>query len=148
MLLRMVRSRHELLQGAGRVSDCVASCGISQYANKPLALCKNCGLQRDLVLNPRIIGTLVDESGSMSSGKLVWKDSAWTQLFFGGLVKTRPGADDNDTTIFGDQSWEHLTALDTNSLRDIEDQMLYSRVTLTFGWASTLARICILGTEW
>lgn len=143
-----MRSRHRLTRKLDQCSDRVASCGIPQYANKLLTLCKNCGLQRDLLLNPRVIGTLVDESGSMSSGKLVWKDSAWTQLFFGGSDKTETDADDDDSTNYGDQSWENLIAFDNNSLRDIEDQILYSRVTLTFGWASTLARICILGVEW
>lgn len=69
-------------------------------------------------------------------------------MFFGGSDKTETDADDDDSTNYGDQSWENLIAFDNNSLRDIEDQILYSRVTLTFGWASTLARICILGVEW
>ncbi|KAI1778396.1 hypothetical protein F4818DRAFT_456249 [Hypoxylon cercidicola] len=126
---------------------CSECCGIPLYANKPVGICKNCQSQRDLILNPRIIGSIVDESGMIAGCKLVWHNEAWTQLFFGGIATEALAEDDQEVNLV-EQSWEDLTLLDTNSIRSIEEQLLYSRVTLTFGWSSKLERVCILGVEW
>ncbi|KAI0386717.1 hypothetical protein F5Y04DRAFT_288591 [Hypomontagnella monticulosa] len=126
---------------------CFECCGIPVYANKPVATCKNCGSQRELVLNPRIIGSMIDESGMITASKLVWCEDAWTQLFFEGVIRGPDLKDDPDANLI-EQSWEDLTALDTNTLRDIEEQLLYARLTLTFGWSSKLERLCVLGVEW
>ncbi|KAK9426161.1 hypothetical protein SUNI508_12522 [Seiridium unicorne] len=126
---------------------CTECCNIPLYANKPLAMCKNCGSQRELSLNPRVLGALIDESGTLTAAKLAWKDTVWTQLFFAEVQN----AQDIDTDGFPnlvEQSWEDLTALDTITLKDIEEQMIYSRVTLTFGWCSRMERLCILAAEW
>ncbi|KAI1495171.1 hypothetical protein F5X96DRAFT_613698 [Biscogniauxia mediterranea] len=126
---------------------CTDCCGVPLYSNKPVATCKNCGAQKELFLNSRIIGSMIDESGAIASSKLGWNDDAWTQLFFGSILDEEP----NDKTDGGnliEQSWEDITALDTNSLRDLEDQLLYSRITLTFGWSSDLGRLCVIGVEW
>ncbi|KAI0016178.1 hypothetical protein F4780DRAFT_783465 [Xylariomycetidae sp. FL0641] len=120
---------------------CVECCGIPLYGNKPTAACQNCGTQRDLALNPHIVKTLIDESGTVAGGELAWTASAWTQLFFG---NSEPAEEPN----LIDQSWEDITALDNNSLREMEEQLTYSRVTITFGWSSALRRLCILGVEW
>lgn len=120
------------------------SCGIPLYANKPVGTCRNCQSRRDLILNPRVIGSMIDESGMIAGRKLVWHDDAWTQLFFGNMVNE---VDDQEVNLV-EQSWEDLTVLDTDYIREIEEQLLYSRVTLTFGWSSKLERICILGVEW
>ncbi|KAI1081114.1 hypothetical protein F5B20DRAFT_588643 [Whalleya microplaca] len=125
---------------------CFECCGIPLYANKPIATCKNCGLQRELALNPRIIGSMIDESGMITASKLVWRDDAWSQLFFG-ITADETHVGDGEVYL-SEQSWEDLTVLDTISLRDIEEYLLYSRITLTFGWSSMLERICILGVEW
>ncbi|KAI2625948.1 hypothetical protein GGR54DRAFT_637720 [Hypoxylon sp. NC1633] len=130
-----------------RTVCCIECCGIPLYSNKPTAICRNCESQHDLTLNPRIIGSMVDESGMMATAKLVWHDNAWTQLFFGSMAQ-EPHLEDGSEANLVEQSWEDLTAFDTNSLRDIEDQLLYSRITLTFGWSSKLERLCILGVEW
>ncbi|KAI0012347.1 hypothetical protein F4779DRAFT_634301 [Xylariaceae sp. FL0662B] len=126
---------------------CFECCGIPLYANKPAVTCKNCGSHRDLSLNPRLIGSLIDESGMIAAGKLVWCDDAWSQLFFG-TSANETHVEDNGGGYLVEQSWEDLTVLDTISLRDVEENLLYSRVTLTFGWSSLLERICILGVEW
>ncbi|XXH03724.1 hypothetical protein Hte_010130 [Hypoxylon texense] len=97
-----------------------------------------------LILNPRVIGSMIDESGMIAGRKLVWHDDAWTQLFFG---NTANETDDQEVNLV-EQSWEDLTVLDTDCIREIEEQLLYSRVTLTFGWSSKLERVCILGVEW
>ncbi|KAI1093132.1 hypothetical protein F5B19DRAFT_451195 [Rostrohypoxylon terebratum] len=121
-------------------------CGMPLYSNKPVATCKNCQLKRDLTLNPRIIGSMIDESGMIAANRLVWRDSAWTQLLFESAAGETQ-EDDLEPNLI-EQSWEDLTALGTDYLRDMEEFLLYSRLTLTFGWSSQLERICILGAEW
>ncbi|KAL7623056.1 hypothetical protein AAE478_006735 [Parahypoxylon ruwenzoriense] len=125
---------------------CVECCGVPIYANKPVATCKNCESPRDLALNPRILGLMIDESGTIAAAKLVWRDDAWTQLFFGNLANETVAEGGLEADLV-EQSWEDLTVLDNNYLRDIEEQLLYSRITLTFGWSSKLERLCILGVE-
>ncbi|KAI0108472.1 hypothetical protein F4814DRAFT_451754 [Daldinia grandis] len=126
---------------------CFECCGMPVYANSPVAICKNCDTRRDLAVNPRIIGSMVDESGMITASKLVWHDDAWTQLFFGGILNEIQTGNDPETNLV-EQSWEDLTILDTAALRDIEEQLLYARITLTFGWSSRLERLCIMGVEW
>ncbi|KAI8966615.1 hypothetical protein F5Y11DRAFT_364228 [Daldinia sp. FL1419] len=126
---------------------CLECCGLPVYANKPVAVCKNCDAQRDLAPNPRIIGSMVDESGMIIASKLIWHDSAWTQLFFGCSLNELQIEDNSEINLV-EQSWEDLTILDTAALRDIEERLLYARVTLTFGWSSQLERLCIMGVEW
>lgn len=90
---------------------------------------------------------MVDETGTLIASKLAWKDSAWTQLFLGEIQETGDSDTDNVSDLI-EQSWEDLTALDTISLKDIEEQILYSSAGLTFGWNSKMGRLCILGVEW
>ncbi|TDZ27302.1 hypothetical protein C8035_v010550 [Colletotrichum spinosum] len=51
---------------------CIVCCGVPLYANQPTATCKNCIKQQRLVPNPRIMGTLADETGCIAQGKLIW----------------------------------------------------------------------------
>lgn len=135
----------KLMENWRKITTCCSECcGIPLYANKPVGTCRNCQSRRDLILNPRVIGSMIDESGMIAGRKLVWHDDAWTQLFFGNMVNE---VDDQEVNLV-EQSWEDLTVLDTDYIREIEEQLLYSRVTLTFGWSSKLERICILGVEW
>lgn len=109
-------------------------------------------MQRDLALNPRIIGTMADETGCIAGGKLVWSEHAWKQLFFPEPkgASSSPGAssDYDADDFFPRHSWEELTALDPGSLRSIEEGFAYARITMTFGWSSTVGRLCVLGVEW
>ncbi|KAI1820596.1 hypothetical protein F4861DRAFT_54102 [Xylaria intraflava] len=125
---------------------CIECCGIPLYANKPTATCKQCDSQRDLALNPRVLGSFLDESGMITGKKLVWHDQAWTQFLLGPANEVVSAAGGQDGTI--EQSWQVITTLNTNLLRDLEARLLYSRVTLTFGWSIDLGRLCILGVEW
>ncbi|KAI1756414.1 hypothetical protein F4782DRAFT_550227 [Xylaria castorea] len=125
---------------------CIECCGIPIYANRPTAICKNCDSQRDLSLNPRVLGSFLDESRMIAGSKLIWNDTAWTQFLFGAMNEDIPVVHGQENTI--EKSWKGVAALDTNSLKDLEEQLLYSRVTLTFGWSFTLGRLCILGAEW
>ncbi|KAI0858694.1 hypothetical protein F4860DRAFT_526897 [Xylaria cubensis] len=125
---------------------CIECCGIPVYSNRPAAICKNCDTQRNLSLNPRILSSFLDESGMIAGSKLIWNDTAWTQFLFGAANEDMPAVQEQENTIR--KSWKDIAALDTNSLKDLEEQLLYSRVTLTFGWSVTLGRLCILGAEW
>ncbi|KAI0455937.1 hypothetical protein F5B21DRAFT_177998 [Xylaria acuta] len=127
-------------------THCIECCGIPLYANRLVATCKNCDSQRELSLNPRILGSFLDESGMIAGNKLVWNDTAWTQFLFGEANKEMAVVHEQKNAI--EQSWQDIAAFDTNSLRDLEAQLSYSRVTLTFGWSIELGRLCILGAEW
>ncbi|KAI8633897.1 hypothetical protein F5Y19DRAFT_462135 [Xylariaceae sp. FL1651] len=125
---------------------CCECCGIPLYANKPTATCKNCDSQRDLSLNPRILGSCIDESGMITGSKLVWNDEAWSQLFFGTAAEDNLAESERDKFI--KKYWQDIAAFDTTSLRILEERLLYSRATFTFGWSVELGKLCILCVEW
>ncbi|GAP92868.1 hypothetical protein SAMD00023353_9000280 [Rosellinia necatrix] len=125
---------------------CTECYGIPLYANRATAICKNCDCQRNLSLNPRILSSFLDESGMAIGNRPVWNDSAWTQFIFAGATQNLPvvrGQKDDIKRLV-----QNIAKLDVNFLRDVEAQLLYSRVTLTFGWSIELERLCILGVEW
>ncbi|KAJ2975926.1 hypothetical protein NUW58_g8222 [Xylaria curta] len=125
---------------------CNECCGIPLYANKPTAICKNCDSQRDLSLNPRVLGSFLDESGMIIGQKLIWNDEAWNQFLFGLPIEETTASHEQANPT--QQSWKDIATFNTDSMRDLEMQLLYSRVTLTFGWSTELGRLCILGVEW
>ncbi|KAK1754533.1 hypothetical protein QBC47DRAFT_219783 [Echria macrotheca] len=129
---------------------CSECCGVPLYANRPVTVCKNCNTERNLALNPRIIGPLIDETGSVAAGKLIWSDKAWTELFFGKGTYHVPadGISSEEPRDVLACSWQELVTLELEELRSVEDQLQYSRVTLTFGWSSDVGRLCILGVDW
>ncbi|KAI9643763.1 hypothetical protein NHQ30_007112 [Ciborinia camelliae] len=59
---------------------CTECCGIPIYTNTPQTPCPHCTKPLSLTLNPKIIGTLIDETGCLSAGKLVWSEKAWAEL--------------------------------------------------------------------
>lgn len=97
--------------------------------------------ENPLVLNPRIMGTLADETGCVVQGKLVWSDEAWSELFFPPTMSNPPrpeaetldGAKTSPAPVVSPSSWREVTMMETNGLRILEEQMLYARLTLTFG---------------
>ncbi|OTB07056.1 hypothetical protein M426DRAFT_257448 [Hypoxylon sp. CI-4A] len=121
---------------------CVECCGVPVYANRSIAICKNCDSVKQLALNPRVIGSMIDESGMITGGKLVWRDEAWTQLF----SESRAA----ESMVEGKEVdlVEELIVVGINVLKGMEETLLYSHVTLTFGWSSELERLCIMGAEW
>ncbi|KAK8089450.1 hypothetical protein PG997_004411 [Apiospora hydei] len=130
---------------------CNECCGMPLYANIPLAVCKGCGVQRELLANPIIIGNMVDESGAMKGSKLVWHKKAWNQLLYGNQLE-EDGEDTVNNNSAGarlpSQPVRDIRTLSKNDLQSLEDQLLYSRVTLTFGWAESLERLCVMWVEW
>lgn len=70
------------------------------------------------------IGTIIDETGCISPGQLVFSPQAWEQLL---------GASEQDLIRGG-----------TPTLKAIENRMLFARVTLGFCWAEEVGRLAIL----
>ncbi|KAK4168831.1 hypothetical protein QBC43DRAFT_356369 [Cladorrhinum sp. PSN259] len=169
---------------------CYECCSLTVYANIPNAVCRNCQTaHHSLALNPRIIGPLVDETGCIAAGKLIWSDRAWTELLFGSAppapsdaakgktcttkIKTENNQDKSEFDYFENeedpfdgidepehiatsstplvaeyQAWRELTNLEYPALKEVEEQLLFSRITLTFGWSPAVGRLCVLGVEW
>jgi hypothetical protein len=99
------------------------SCGIPIYANTITATCKQCSKSVPLRINPRLVGTLVDESGAVGCGGLVWSEAAWEQL----LGRTA----------------EELTQASKELLAYLEHRLLFLKVTLLFGWSEELKKLCV-----
>jgi hypothetical protein len=94
-------------------------CGIPIFANSVTARCKQCEKQVSLRINPRILGPVLDETGQVSSGKLLFSDVAWEQL----LGRTS----------------EQLVSTTLEVLKALEHRLSFLRVSLGFGW-------CLEGT--
>ncbi len=77
-----------------------------------------------MYLNPKIIGLMVDETGSILPGKVLWSTKAWGQLF------GRPV--------------EKLVMSDIYTLKLMEQRLSFMRVHLMFGWADEVGTLAIL----
>ena len=111
---------------------CDECCGIPIYSNTPYGICKQCQMTWTLRLNPRIIGLIVDGTGSIVPGKLLFTSEAWRDLL--------------------GHSEEELAGMDVHSMKYLEQRMCGSRVSLIFGWAGpkseeTGKKLCILGAR-
>jgi hypothetical protein len=93
---------------------CTECCGVPLYSNTATAPCKQCSKTSNLRPNPKLVGPLIDETGSMACGKLVWSDRAWEQLLGRTAVE--------------------LSASSSELLRYLERRMMGLRVTLVVGW--------------
>lgn len=103
------------------------SCSLPIYSNETTHTCKNCSKPVNLTPNPKIIGTLVDETGSILPGRLIWTRRAWEMLF------GRP--------------IEELLKMSAQDLKALEVSVLFMRVTLIFGWSGQLGKLAILGVR-
>jgi hypothetical protein len=101
------------------------SCGVPIYANKLEIPCKSCSKPLKLYLNPRIIGMLVDETGCIAPGKLLWSARAWERLL--------------------GRTVEEVTEMTDEEIRWLEQRMIFMRMHLVFGWEESIGRLAILG---
>ena len=101
------------------------SCGVPIYANELEIPCRNCSKLLKLYLNPKIIGILIDETGCITPGKLLWSERAWEQLL-GRTVK-------------------EVTEMTNEEIRWLEQRMMFMRMHLVFGWEESVGRLAILG---
>ncbi|KAF4633664.1 hypothetical protein G7Y89_g4452 [Cudoniella acicularis] len=105
---------------------CAECCGVPIYSNALTTPCRNCDKPLKLTLNPKIIGTLLDETGCVAPGKLLWNQRAWEQLF-------------NRTT-------KEITEMTSDEAKLYEMRMLFLRVHLVVGWEGGVGRLAVLGT--
>lgn len=101
------------------------SCGVPIFSNTPITPCRNCSKPLTLSLNPRIIGTLLDETGSLSPSKLLWSARAWEQLF--------------------GRSVEEIAGMIIEDVRLFEQRVLWMRCHLVVGWSGEVERLGVLG---
>ncbi|KAF2848109.1 hypothetical protein T440DRAFT_401927 [Plenodomus tracheiphilus IPT5] len=87
-------------------------CGVPIFANAVAVECRRCEKQVELRINPRILNTLLDETASLSPGKLILSTSAWTQLL--------------------GRSPAQLVATDLEVLKYLEQRVSWLRVTMGF----------------
>ena len=111
------------IQAYPRLTSCPYSCGIPIVSNTLTATCKQCSNPVPLPINPRLVGTLIDESGSIACGGLVWSDTAWEEL----LGRTA----------------QDLAQASRELLAYLEHRLLFLRVTLLFGWSAKLKKLCV-----
>jgi len=64
--------------------------------------------------NPKLVGSIIDETGTLACGKLVWSDRAWEQLLGRTAVE--------------------LSTSSSELLKYLERRMMGLRVTLVVGW--------------
>ena len=106
-------------------------CNMAIYANAGQYPCRGCERDVDLRLNPRAIGQIGDETAVIGSGKLLFCDRAWRELF-GYMPKD-------------------LLSLDVEAIKYISDRLLFCRLNLMFGWTGDATkaggRICVLGVR-
>lgn len=93
---------------------CTECCGVPLYSLSPSTPCKQCSRLVPLRINPKLVGTVIDETGNIASGKLVWSDRAWEQL----LGRTAG----------------ELSTSSTELLKYLERRIMGLRVTLVVGW--------------
>ncbi|GME43506.1 hypothetical protein GTA08_BOTSDO03807 [Neofusicoccum parvum] len=110
-------------------------CGQPLFANAVAAACALCGRRGvPLRLNPQLLGPVVDETGGIAAGKLVFADEAWVELLGRGV--------------------EELLAADMEALRALEVRMTFVRVSLVVGWVGAgedgwegVGSVCVVGVR-
>lgn len=72
------------------------------------------------------VGLLVDETGAITSGKLIWSDEAWEQLL--------------------GRNAEELAAATGNVqlLKYLENRLLFLKLAVMFGWSEEVGKIVVL----
>lgn len=70
------------------------------------------------------MGLLIDETGAITCGKLVWSDDAWGQL----LGRTA----------------EELAGSNLTLLKYLENRLLFLKLAVMFGWSEDVGKLCVL----
>jgi hypothetical protein len=87
--------------------------------------CVNCSKQVKMYLNPKIVGLLLDETGCIAAGKLLWSPRAWE--------------------IFFDRTIKEVTEMTLDEAKWFEQRVLFMRLHLVFGWETSVGRLAVLG---
>ncbi|XMA07561.1 hypothetical protein WAI453_000352 [Rhynchosporium graminicola] len=104
---------------------CSECCGVPIYSNTLTTPCRNCAKPQKLSINPRIIGTLIDETGALSPSKLLWSIRAWEQLF--------------------GRSVDEIAGMTVEEVKLFEQRVLWMRCHLVVGWSGEVERLGVLG---
>lgn len=104
-----------------------SSCGIPLYANLSHVPCPHCGTYLTLALNPALLTTLLDETGSLAPSSLLWTPRAWAQLLGRGV--------------------DDLLALDVRDTRWLEQRIVGLRFSFFVGWEEAVGKLCVLGVR-
>lgn len=110
----LITELHITLLHRRQMLCCNECCGVPIYANSTSAKCKHCEQTVALLVNPRILGPVIDETGSTAAGKMVLAKESWEQLL--------------------GRSAEELCAMGQDGLKYLESRLLWLRVTLCFVW--------------
>lgn len=103
------------------------SCGAPIYANTSSITCRNCSKSVSLYLNPKIIGSMVDETGQILGGRLLWSPDAWKD-FLG--VKA-----------------ENFVGWTGDNISLLEQRTLFIRMHFLVGWKQDIGKLCVLGVD-
>ncbi len=112
---------HIALLSRRRMLCCNECCGVPIFANTTSAKCKQCQKSVPLLVNPRILGPVIDETGTTGTGKLVLSQDAWMSLLGRGA--------------------EELCKMTHEELKYLEARLLFMRVTLCFAWFAEEAEV-------
>ncbi|KAH8808026.1 hypothetical protein F5884DRAFT_881648 [Xylogone sp. PMI_703] len=93
---------------------CATCCTLPIFSNTLTAPCPHCSKLTPLLPNPRSLGTLLDETGCVPAGKMIWSNKAWEQVF--GLKE------------------DEFCGMDAETARELEERLGFERVHLGFGW--------------
>lgn len=106
-------------------------CNTPIYSNALTVQCKGCDQNVQLRLNPKILGQVIDETGVIAAGKMLFSDQAWRELL-------GRGPDD-------------LLQLGYDEIKYLSDRLLFCRVSVIFGWTGDESkaggRVCVLGVR-
>ena len=67
---------------------------------------------------------MIDETGAITSGKLIWSDEAWEQL----LGRTA----------------QELAGSSLTLLKYMEARLLFLKLAVMFGWSEDVGKLCVL----
>ncbi|KAH8601721.1 hypothetical protein B0O99DRAFT_713739 [Bisporella sp. PMI_857] len=104
---------------------CTQCCGVAIYANTLQTACPNCSKLLKLSLNPKIIGTLLDETACIAPGKLLWSEKAWGELL--------------------GRSVKEVCEMSIDEIRWLEQRMMFLRCHLVVGWDESVGKLAVLG---
>ncbi|KAF1350721.1 hypothetical protein BDV97DRAFT_154736 [Delphinella strobiligena] len=105
---------------------CAECCGVPIYDNSERASCKQCDRPVSLRLNPQAVGMLVDETGCIGAGNLVFSDDAWKQLL---------GCEVNEVIKSGTE------------VKSLERQLLFKRIVIMFYWSEEVGKISVVEVQ-
>ncbi|KAI1005191.1 hypothetical protein K3495_g3024 [Podosphaera aphanis] len=123
--LEALHSREKLM--------CGRCCGVPLYSNSSFSSCLTCGKPTLLMPNARLIGALLDETGCIDGGSLLWSPHAWEKIF---------GREVDD-----------IASYSFDEICELEQRLSFLRLHLCVGWKGSslfdgsIGRLYVLGVK-